>query len=80
MTSRLRVNYLCLFLVIAVYKLERLTCIVLLINMSTKTQPLIDLFVFNCIQDSLEDLISDKNSKGFVDTSYPTCSDLFGST
>ena len=32
--------------------------------MSTKTLSLIDLFVFNCICNSLQDLLPDMNSKG----------------
>ena len=48
-----------------------------LIYTSTKLQSSIDLFVSNCIHNSLQDLISDVNSKGSKGTSWPTCSDLF---
>ena len=38
------------------------------------------MFVLNGIRISLQDLISDVNSKGSVNTSFPTRSNLYGST
>ena len=61
-TRCLRLNLPCLFLLIAVDKLEHFTCIVFLIYTSAKAQSLIDLFVFNCIRNSSQDIISDANS------------------
>ena len=68
------------FFFLLLTKLGHFTCIVFLIYTSTITKSLITLFVSNCIHNSLEDLMSDMNSKGFDNTSCPTCSNLFGST
>ena len=46
-------------------------------NLCLKKQSSIDLFVFNCMCNSSQDLISGVNPKGSNDTSWPTCSDRF---
>ena len=61
--SRPHVNYLCLFLVIAVDKLEQCTCMFFLIYACLKTLSSIDLFVFNCIRNSINDYIPDVDSE-----------------